>query len=173
VVFYSVLIAKKLGWDAKSTIFKLSMAALLHDIGLKGIDPKTYEGGRMSMTSDDVKLFEQHPYRGASMLTGIRSIPTEVIQAVLQHHENCVGTGYPYGLRKSQITPFSRLIAVSEAFCDMAFGQLKLSPRESLDRIVIVYSNALDGVFVNELASLFNLPKPFKSIADGSDYKVV
>src|SRR5690606_16020446 len=49
VSVYSILIARKLGWTSSQTFFKLGMAALLHDVGLKEVHPQILTKPRVSL----------------------------------------------------------------------------------------------------------------------------
>ena len=95
-----------------ATLHKLGMAGLLHDIGLKQIDRKILEKPRVSLTSEEERLYEGHPQKGAEILSTLRSVPGEVLQIVLQHQERDSGSGYPFSLTKNKIFPLARIVAV-------------------------------------------------------------
>ena len=46
-------------------------------------------------------------------------MPSDVIQMVQQHHENCAGTGYPMGFKRNRIHPLARLISLADEFCNL------------------------------------------------------
>lgn len=117
VSVYSIMIAKKMGWTSSLTFFKLGMAALLHDIGLKEVDPQILNKPRISLTHETRHLYETHSVRGREILETLREIPNEIAQIVYEHHESCHGRGYPSKLSKDKIHPLAKIVAVADAFC--------------------------------------------------------
>lgn len=115
---YAVMISKKVGWHKPSTTFKVFMAGLLHDIGFNKFSKELLEKSPALRTSDETKAFESHPTRGMEILNAIDDVPSEVVLAAYQHHEDCVGNGFPLALKKQQISPISRLIAVADCVND-------------------------------------------------------
>ncbi len=117
VSVYSIMIARKLGWTSSNTFFKLGMAALLHDIGLKEVDPEILSAPRHTLNHETRNIYETHTVRGREILAALREIPDEVIQIVNQHHEACHGRGYPARLSQEKIHPLAKIVAVADSFC--------------------------------------------------------
>jgi putative nucleotidyltransferase with HDIG domain len=155
VSFYAIIIARGMGWSSLSTLFKVSMAGLLHDIGEREIPKELLDKSRGELTFAEIKILESHPEKSAQILANCPSVPSDVIQIVLQHHENCAGRGYPYRLRKSQINPLARLIAVADTFCELAFKDSGLSVIEALSRLNSLYSETLDQEYIHALNKAF------------------
>ena len=155
VSFYSILIAKEMGWTSMNTLFKVSTAGFLHDIGDREIPPDLLKKSRTELSMQDIKLLETHAERGAMILMNCPSIPSDVIQVVLQHHERCSGRGYPHHLRKTQICPLARLIAVADTFCELAFKDTGLPVLEALSRLNSFYADELDSDYIEALNRAF------------------
>ncbi|MBI2606334.1 MAG: response regulator, partial [Deltaproteobacteria bacterium] len=96
---YAVMLAHKLKWKSAPTMFKVATAGLLADIGLKDFDPSLFKKSKTGWTAGQDKLYQDHPATGAAVISKIRSIPSDIGQIILHHHENCEGTGYPAGLK--------------------------------------------------------------------------
>ena len=105
VSFYSVLLARKLKWKSTSNFFKLSTGALFHDIGKKEIPRDILFKPRKSLTVEETTFIESHTVRGAEILSQLPDLPNDAVQIASQHHENCVGFGFPRRLRKEKISP--------------------------------------------------------------------
>jgi HD-GYP domain-containing protein (c-di-GMP phosphodiesterase class II) len=56
-----------------------------------------------------------HPATGAGILKPIKLYP-DVVTAVLNHHENYDGSGYPQGLAGEEIHPLGRVIRITDSF---------------------------------------------------------
>lgn len=154
VSLYASLMAREVGWTSANTIYKVSMAGILHDIGMKEIDREIYEKPRTSLSSEEVRKLETHASRGMEILSRTPCIPSDVVQIVMHHHERDSGNGYPAGLLKPRIHPLARLIAVADEFCDLAVkgpNYSGLSPRDAVTRLTAVYGSMLDPRFMEVL----------------------
>lgn len=163
VALYSSIMAKTVGWTSASTTFKISMAGLLHDVGKKEIPRRILMKSRMERTPEEVQLYETHPTRGRELLAAVPCIPEEVIIATTQHHENMAGMGYPYRLPRLKIHLFSRIIAVANAFCNLAlkgpYGN-GMAPLQAIEKIFLEHENEFDLIFVRALMEIFKYPVP-------------
>ncbi len=116
VTVFSLLLAKQLEWVSSKNRTNIALGALFHDFGKKIIPEKLYRKKLIELTHDDRRQLEKHPIYGAEMLQGISSIPDDVIQIVLQHHENCSSTGYPNRVDRAHIHPFAKVISIANEF---------------------------------------------------------
>lgn len=92
----------------------IDIAGKLHDIGKIGIrDDLLLKSDRL--TDEEFEIVKQHPVIGANILRPIPSL-SEIIPAVLHHHEHWDGKGYPSGLKGNQIPLRARIIAVGDTY---------------------------------------------------------
>ncbi len=92
----------------------LQSAAYLHDIGKLFInDTILNKPGRLSLS--EYAIVKHHTYIGHAMLLKLGA-RKDVAEALLYHHENSNGTGYPTGISGSQITMPARLIHVMDVY---------------------------------------------------------
>lgn len=133
---FSVLIAKQLGWQSPQTLFKLAFAGLFHDIGKKEISPEILSKPRSTLSRQERALFESHTTRGMEILQSLKTAPSEVIQVAYEHHEDVIGQGFPQGLTKAKLHPFSLVVSVANIFCEYAIrGPHNTSPRSAAEAI--------------------------------------
>lgn len=175
VSLYAVMIARELQWFSQNIQFKLSMGGLFHDIGKKEIDRSILEKSRKDLDSDELALYESHPIRGMQILTQMKSIPSDVIQIVMQHHENCAGFGFPTGIKKNKIHPLSRVVSVANEFCDVVIKNPSqpnplLSPKDAVTQLVNLKSSLLDTDILIALANVFKVTTAFKKQSKGGKY---
>ncbi|MFJ8534596.1 HD-GYP domain-containing protein [Streptomyces sp. NPDC093591] len=109
----SMMIARELGL-ADERVEVLRFAGILHDVGKLGVPTRLLRKNG-PLTPDERRVIELHPEYGHEMVRGI-SFLGEARAAVLHHHERLDGSGYPYGLRGSQIPESARVVAVADAF---------------------------------------------------------
>jgi len=110
----SMAFAQYLGWP-ENKIKDLGGGALLHDIGLTRVPQEILS--KMDMLSDEEwALITRHPSTGYGILKNFASETLGVLSIVLQHHENCDGSGYPEGLKLTQIHPMARVMRIVDSF---------------------------------------------------------
>ena len=87
----------------------LQAAALLHDIGKLAI-PEHIVSKPGRLTPEEFEKMKIHPVVGAEILERVR-FPYPVVPIVAAHHEKFDGTGYPLGLKGTEIPIGARILA--------------------------------------------------------------
>jgi len=111
---YAVQIARLMGYDA-ATVEKIGTAALLHDVG------KIYDkyapilAKEARLTPQEWAIIKEHPVDGANLIATMTRL-RELVPAVMHHHENWDGSGYPQGLKGEEIPLASRVIMFADTF---------------------------------------------------------
>jgi putative nucleotidyltransferase with HDIG domain len=113
----AVRLAKELGCDAEM-LHTIYMAGLLHDIGKIGIDDAVLRKPDR-LTPEEIDHIKRHPEMGYRILADIQQL-SSVLPAVLHHHEQWDGRGYPMGLAGEQIPFIARVVAVADAYDAMS-----------------------------------------------------
>lgn len=109
---------------------RVYLAGLLHDVGKVGIpDAILLKSG--PLTEDEWEVMQEHPGKGASILRPIKLYP-DVVSAVLTHHENWDGSGYPARLEGDDIPPIARILRVADSFNAMTSTRVH-RPSRSID----------------------------------------
>ncbi len=112
-----VRLAKEMGCDPKM-LHTIYMAGLLHDIGKIGIDDAVLrKPGKL--TEAEFDHIKQHPELGYRILADLYQL-ADVLPAVLHHHEQWDGKGYPFKLAGDQIPLIARILAVADAYDAMS-----------------------------------------------------
>ena len=93
----------------------LLMAAMLHDIGMLGINNTPLE---QLPAATEWKFIKQHPIVGDEILKPIESL-TDVRYVIRHHHERQDGKGYPDGLDRSELKTPVNILIVAEAYATM------------------------------------------------------
>ncbi len=159
VSIYSTLIAKELGWESAATQMKVATAALIHDIGKRQLPAPLFDKRRSKMTADELKLYETHPQRGYEILAEGSKYSSDILQAVLHHHERLNGSGFPNHNMGSKIIPLAYIIAVADEFAH----EYEKSKNEKLENpitcatqhILSMKSDRLHGPSVDALVTIF------------------
>lgn len=92
----------------------LMSASLLHDIGKIGISDFIL-GKRGPLNKEEAALIRRHPQTGVEILKPLKQFGP-ILPAILHHHENYDGSGYPDGLSGEDIPFHARIIAVADTY---------------------------------------------------------
>jgi diguanylate cyclase (GGDEF)-like protein/putative nucleotidyltransferase with HDIG domain len=148
---YAVEVAKELKVDREG-MEALQAAALLHDIGKLAI-PEHIISKPGRLTPEEFEKMKIHPLVGAEILERVR-FPYPVVPIVRAHHEKFDGTGYPMGLRGTQIPIGARILAAVDFLDALASDRQyrrALPLNEAMARLVDESGKSFDPQVVNVL----------------------
>lgn len=130
----SAFIGKQLSYS-KGNWLQIGLAGALCDSGMarisQGIIDKTG-----SLTEIEYEEVKQHPINSYHMIKNVPAIQEGVCLAVSQHHEREDGSGYPLKISQDRIHPYSKIVAVADAFHAMTserYYRSKQSPFKVLE----------------------------------------
>lgn len=92
----------------------LEWAGLLHDVGKLGV-PERILHKPGELTPDEFTVVRRHPRLGYEMLKPVTSL-RPILDAVLHHHENHDGSGYPLGLVGTSTPLLARIVHIVDIF---------------------------------------------------------
>ncbi len=90
------------------------VGALLHDIG-KAFIPQEILTKSGPLDEVEWEIMKRHPLNGLAMLIDT-DMPMFVKKAVLHHHEDFQGGGYPMNLEGTGINPLARVLRIIDVF---------------------------------------------------------
>lgn len=117
VAEYSREIARRHGYKGKQ-LDDIYMLGLLHDVGKIGI-PDAIINKPARLTDEEFDVIRNHPVMGAKILKNIKEMPS-LMTGARWHHERFDGTGYPDGLKGTDIPEEARINAVADAYDAMS-----------------------------------------------------
>jgi putative nucleotidyltransferase with HDIG domain len=135
VADYSVRIARALQLPA-AEIEHIRLGGMLHDIGKIGV-PDTILHKHEKLSDEEFAVIQQHPLIGRRILERVGRFE-EYLPAIELHHENHDGTGYPHGLKGTEIPIDARIIHVADAYDAMTSDRpyRKRMPEDKVRRIL-------------------------------------
>lgn len=110
----------------KEDVDILTLAGLLHDVGKMEIPEEIIKKPAI-LTDTEYMVVKRHPKRGYHIIESMR-IDRRIKNAVLQHHERCDGSGYPYGLKGNQIDDFAKIVAIADIYDAMTSARVYRGP---------------------------------------------
>ena len=137
----------------RKTLYDLGTGALLHDIGKLLIKRNIIDKAER-LTQNEYFEVMQHAFRGYQYLCKNCVIPEQSRLIALQHHEKYDGSGYPYGIKKNNISLISRITSVADVYEALTSDRVyrkAVSPSEAIDFI----RNNSGKVFDPEIVDIF------------------
>jgi putative nucleotidyltransferase with HDIG domain len=110
----AVGLARELGITDEETLKAIEAGGLLHDTGKIAV-PEHILNKPGKLTPAEFEKMKLHAPIGAEILSSI-DFPYPVVPIVRHHHENWDGTGYPDGLRGTDIPIGARILSVVDCF---------------------------------------------------------
>jgi HD-GYP domain-containing protein (c-di-GMP phosphodiesterase class II) len=163
VCIFSVALGKRLGLS-KLQLYDLGMAALFHDIGKSRV-PQSILTKATGLTNDEWPLIAAHPWLGVLALFNVRGaqeLPYRAMIVAHEHHMKRDLTGYPRPIRDRQLSVFSKIVAIADAF-DAAttrrsyqtvpftpaevMSELRDNPKRGMDPVIVKAFINLTGVY--------------------------
>jgi putative nucleotidyltransferase with HDIG domain len=90
----------------------IKVAGMVHDVG-KMVLPTEIVTKPEALTPFEFTTMKEHPQKGYAILKRI-DFPWPIAEMVLQHHERLNGSGYPQGLKGTEIRLEARVLAVAD-----------------------------------------------------------
>ena len=123
-VLMANMLVTKLDWSSPKLLAPITAGAFFHDIGLKEIPVELRFKPRIEMSNDEALMWECHPAKGVQMLSQLKSMTTDVLRIVQEHHEVPNGQGFPGKLRLDRIFPMAKLVSLANVMSHDVFDML-------------------------------------------------
>ena len=108
VAVYATAVAKYMGMS-QDELIQMAQAGICHDLGKTKISADIInKPGRLS--DAEFKEIKNHPRYSYDILFANKDISSVVRQAVLCHHENVNGSGYPMGKDGSELSTMAKIL---------------------------------------------------------------
>ena len=159
VCIFSVALGKRLGLT-KLQLYDLGMAALFHDIGKSRV-PVEVLNKSSALSDEDWRMISSHPWLGVLALFQVRGaeeFPYRSMVVAHEHHMKTDLTGYPKSLRPREMSMYSKIVAVADAF-DAAtsrrvYQTVPINPAEVLREMRDNKRRGMDPVVVKAFINL-------------------
>lgn len=160
---YASLLAAQMGWTSAQSQYKLAIAGIFHNIGLRGVPEILHGKPLLQMVPTELKLYQSHPLMGRDYLSTVSGFPEDLALAISQHHENPKGTGYPLGVSSHKIHPLANVLRVADEFvARVNEGKMKefYEFQELAKEIYLEKASEFDSEVLGALFSVVQLEKP-------------
>jgi HD-GYP domain-containing protein (c-di-GMP phosphodiesterase class II) len=153
----AIALAKKIRLDTEKDMMDLGIAGLLHDIGKTKVKPEIINKPG-PLTKEEWEEMRNHSQWGYDIVKDNPEISLRSKLAMLHHHEDNLGTGYPKGLTEGQISQFAKIITIADIFnaltTDRTYSKAK-TPFEAFRLIQSAMMNKVDKQLFTELVMIY------------------
>jgi diguanylate cyclase (GGDEF)-like protein/putative nucleotidyltransferase with HDIG domain len=157
---YAVGLARRLGVVDEQLIRAIEAAALLHDMGKLAV-PEYILNKPGKLTPAEFDKMKLHASVGADILSAIE-FPYPVVPIVRHHHEQWGGSGYPDGLKGTDIPIGARILSVVDCF-DALTSDRPYRPRLADDEALRILTQRRGSMYDPLIVDTFI--KVYKQIA--------
>ncbi len=150
---FSVILGVALGLR-DDELKKLSQAALLHDIG-KICLPLEILNKPGKLTPEEYAEVQKHSRYGYNMLKDNQELSSVTRNAILSHHENENGTGYPKHLSSEKIHKFAKIIHIADVYDALTTKRVykgAMNPADAMDYLKANVNSMFDEEMVMQFA---------------------
>jgi putative two-component system response regulator len=110
---YGIALGRSVGLNDRD-LSALERGGFLHDIGKIAVPDRVLLKGS-ALSAAESKVMREHPIVGDALCAGLRSLRA-VRPIVRHHHERLDGTGYPDGLKFSQVPLLAQIVGIVDVF---------------------------------------------------------
>jgi HD-GYP domain-containing protein (c-di-GMP phosphodiesterase class II) len=114
VTALSIALAMKAGFS-RQEVGEIAMAAILHDLG-KLLIPRNIMFKPSRLSEKEFQVMKLHPELGYKLIVQSLRLPEPIARPALEHQEMYGGSGYPQGLSKDDIHPYSHIVKIADVY---------------------------------------------------------
>ena len=140
----------------------IMLAGFFHDAGKTALPRRILDKRIDKLQGDDLLEYQSHTEEGYKILSNMPDIAEGVKRAAREHHERMDGTGFPNGLRGSEIHIYSSIVALADFYDNTTTereGYKKQTPFDAFSYITEHIYTTLDPTvcvpFLNHMKDAF------------------
>jgi HD-GYP domain-containing protein (c-di-GMP phosphodiesterase class II) len=149
----TLFFAEHLGFKG-STLNKIGVAAILHDVG-KVTTPDEILSKKGPLTPDERTVMEMHSFKGALNLMEQVNITNVAVLAAMEHHMKYDGTGYPRVKGKWEQSIVSQIISITDVYDALRTIRPYRPEPMPMDRIIQIFKKDSGTAFNPHLVERF------------------
>ena len=118
VCILAILLGHELNFS-KNELCRIGLCAMLHDIGKTKV-PLEILNKPGKLEGDELVIMRKHPEFGRDILMAASNMDQDTVKDAVdvayRHHEHVLGTGYPGGIDNFELSRFTKIVAIADAY---------------------------------------------------------
>lgn len=114
VAILSIAFGRALGIE-RTKLEELGLCGMFHDMG-KVLTPDKILNKKGRFTGEELAIMKQHPANGREIIVSSGGFFSGAVDVAYGHHEWLNGTGYPNKRYDHQLTTWTKIVAITDAF---------------------------------------------------------
>lgn len=145
------MLGKRMGLS-EPEMEQLYYGSLLHDIGMLAIPREIIEAPR-KLTEEEYQKVKTHVHLAEKVL--MEHMAPGVVNLVAAHHERCDGSGYPRGLRGTQMNRDQEILQLADTITALLGNRSYRTPMKEKEIIALIKAEAAGGKYNKTAANVF------------------
>ncbi len=170
VAVYAIKLSKYLGFKQENQI-EIGLTALLHDVGTAAIPDKIIYK-RKKLNEQEVNIFRQRPNYSYKILQQFGPDYAYLAECAAQVHERIDGSGYPAGLKASEIHEYAQIIGLLDKYEALIHSRPqrdKLTPFSAVKEILNTSKDQFERKYLKALLNTFTVFPLYSYVRLNSD----
>ena len=125
----------------------ITLAGFFHDVGKTKIPDRVLGKHMDKLQGEDLETYRNHTNLGFEILENMPNISEGIKRAAKEHHERMDGSGFPHGLKGSEIHIYSSIVALADFYDNTTTereGYVKQTPFDAISYITENLYTTLD-----------------------------
>ncbi len=119
-------------------IRKIALCGLLHDIGKSQVPADILEKPS-TLTPEEFRIVQDHAKLGRDILMGVAKVDHATVDVAYNHHERMDGSGYPRGIKSTQIPYFAKVVSLCDTYDAITSNRIYDKGRASMEALDIIH----------------------------------
>ncbi len=126
---------------SREQLTTFGLGALLHDLGKTQIPPAILNK-KTKLTEEEFEIIKMHTEKGYQLLRNEANIPLLTAHCAYQHHERIDGSGYPRGIKGTEIHEYAQWIGLVDSFDAMTTHRIYRRTMLPHEAIEVIYTGS-------------------------------
>jgi len=140
VLIYAINLGNALNLST-SKLLKLGIAGLLHDIGTKKIDDAILNK-EDKLSFNELETIHNHTKYSVEIVKHNDISDISIIDAIMHHHENSDGSGYPHHLKQEDISDYASILSIVDVFNALTSDRVHRKAYSSFNALKMMMQDA-------------------------------